>query len=174
MLPERAPDDPFLRLVMTVRLECTPFEVVGDTGKGTRRVQFITGGSFDIFAQQAGTFTTPAKKGIVLGGHDWQVVHSETLVELDVRYNLRTDDGHLIYFRAAGRRFATPEMLAQILRGEPAQRGREYYGVSTPLIETGDPDLQWMNYHAFVGNSRSRPGVHNVQVFTVDYEEPAR
>jgi hypothetical protein len=90
-------------------------------------------------------------------------------VELDVRYNLRTDDGHLIYFRAAGRRYATPEVLQQIMRGEAARRGPDYYGVSTPLIETGDPDLLWMNYHAFVGNSRSAPGVHNIKIFTVDY-----
>jgi hypothetical protein len=162
--------DPFLRLVMTVRLECTPFEVIGETGKGTRRVQELTGGTFEIFEQTGGTFTTPGKKGIVLGGYDWQMLHSDSLVSLDVRYKMQTDDGHPIYFSALGRRYASPDVLQQIMRGEPARRGANYYGVSTPLIETGDPDLLWMNYHAFVGNSRSEPGIHNVRIFTVDYE----
>ena len=57
------------------------------------------------------------------------------------------------------------------MRGEPAKRGPDYYGVSTPLIETGDPDLLWMNYHAFVGNSRSEPNVQNLRIFTIDYPD---
>ena len=161
--------DPVLRLVMTIRIACTPFEEVGDTGKGTRRVMHLQGGTFDIPAQTGGTFATPAKRGIVLGGYDWQVLHSDRLAELDARYNLRTDDGHLIYVRARGRRYATPDILAKLLRGEPAKRGPNYYGASTPLIETGDPDLLWMNYHAFVGNSRSEPDHQNLRIFAVDY-----
>lgn len=161
--------DPVLRLAMTMQVECGPFEMVGEMGKGIRRVQQLKGGRFEILAQRGGSFETPAKKGVVLGGYDWQILHGESLAELDARYNLRTDDGHLIYVRAAGRRYATPEILARLMRGEPAQRGRDYYGASTPLIETGDPDLLWMNHHAFVGNSRSEPGVQNIRFFVVDY-----
>ena len=164
--------DPILRLVMTLRVECTPFETVGDTGKGTRRIQHLLGGTFDIPAQTGGTFSNPAKSGVVLGGYDWQILHSDSLAELDARYNLRTSDGHLIYVRAAGRRYASPEILQKLMRGEPVRRGPNYYGVSTPLIETGDPDLQWMNYHAFVGNSRSEPSFQNIRFFTIDYVEP--
>src|SRR4051794_21334665 len=94
------PLDPVLRLVMTMRIECGAFETVGDTGKGIRRIQQLKGGSFEIPAQVGGTFRTPAKKGLVLGGYDWQILHSETLAELDARYNLQTDEGELIYVRA--------------------------------------------------------------------------
>jgi hypothetical protein len=163
--------DPVLRLVMTLRIECTPFETVGDTGKGTRRIQHLLGGTFDIPAQTGGTFSNPAKSGVVLGGYDWQILHSDSLAELDARYNLRTSDGHLIYVRASGRRYASPEILQKLLRGEPVRRGPDYYGVSTPLIETGDPDLQWMNYHAFVGNSRTEPSFQNIRFFTIDYND---
>ena len=38
--------------------------------------------------------------------------------ELDARYNLRTEGGHLIYVRVSGRRYATPEILQKLLRGE--------------------------------------------------------
>ncbi len=164
--------DPVLRLVMTIRIECGPFETVGDTGKGIRRIMTFTGGTFEIPAQRGGTFTTPAVRGVVLGGYDWQVLHSERLAELDARYNLRTDDGHLIYVRASGRRYATPEVLQRLLRGEPAQRGPDYYGASTPLIETAAPGLEWMNHHAFIGNSRSEPNAQNLRVFAVDYGGP--
>jgi hypothetical protein len=164
--------DPVLSLIMTLRVECGPFETVGDMGKGIRRIQTLTGGSFAIPAQTGGTFSTPAVKGVVLGGHDWQILHSDRYAELDARYNLRTDDGHLIYVRASGRRYATPEILQKLMRGEPVQRGPDYYGASTPIIETGAPDLLWMNHHAFIGNSRSEPGAQNLRFFVVDYGGP--
>jgi hypothetical protein len=71
--------------------------------------------------------------------------------------------------RVSGRRYATPEILQKLLRGEPVARGPDYYGASTPLIETGAPELLWMNHHAFIGNSRSEPGVQNLHFFVVDY-----
>jgi hypothetical protein len=161
--------DPVLRLVMTMKIDCTPFETVGHMGKGVRRIMQLTGGTFEILAQTGGTFSTPAVRGVVLGGYDWQILHSDSLAELDVRYNLRTERGDLIYVHASGRRYASPEILQKLMRGEPAERGSHYYGASTPIIETGAPELQWMNHHAFVGNSRSEPNAQHLRVFVVDY-----
>lgn len=167
-----ASNDPVLRLAMILRVECTTFEPVGDMGKGIRRLMTLTGGTFEIPAQIGGTFSTRAVKGIVLGGYDWQILHSDRLAELDARYNLRTDDGHLIYVRAKGRRYASPEKLQRLLRGEPVERGPDYYGASTPIIETGAPDLLWMNHHAFIGNSRSEANAQHLRFFVVDYDSP--
>jgi hypothetical protein len=164
--------DPVLRLAMTLRVDCMPFETVGETGKGIRRIMHLTGGTFEIPAQTGGTFSTQAVKGTVLSGYDWQLLHSDQLAELDARYNLRTDDGHLIYVRASGRRYASPEILQKLMRGEPAQRGPDYYGASTPIIETAAPGLAWMNHHAFIGNSRSEPNAQNLRFFVVDYGGP--
>ena len=50
--------DPVLRLAMTLRVQCTPFETVGDMGKGIRRIMHLTGGTFEIPGQTAGTFPT--------------------------------------------------------------------------------------------------------------------
>ncbi|HXE29607.1 MAG TPA: DUF3237 family protein, partial [Stellaceae bacterium] len=69
-------NDPVLRLAMSLRVDCTPFEVVGDMGKGIRRIQTLTGGTFEVPAQTGGAFSTKAVKGAVLGGHDWQILHS--------------------------------------------------------------------------------------------------
>src|SRR6185437_16931776 len=121
-------NDPVLRLAMRLRVDCAPFEIVGDMGKGVRRIQHLTGGSFEVPAQDGGTFSTPLVKGEVLGGYDWQILHSDRYAELDARYNLRTDDGHLVYVRASGRRYASPEALQKLLRGEPVPRGPDYYG----------------------------------------------
>jgi len=164
--------DPVLRLVMTLRIQCTPFEAVGDMGRGIRRIMHLTGGTFEIPAQTGGTFSTPAVRGVVLGGYDWQILHSDRYAELDARYNLRTDDGGLIYVHASGRRYASPEVLQKLMRGEPAERGPNYYGASTPIIETGVPALSWMNHHAFIGNSRSDPDAQNLRFFAVDYGGP--
>ena len=61
--------NPVLRLAMTLRVNCTAFEAVGDMGKGVRRVQTLTGG----------TFSRPSVKGIVLGGYDWQIAAQRSL-----------------------------------------------------------------------------------------------
>ena len=57
----------------------------------------------------AGSAFGPA--GTVVGGADWQILHGESLAELDARITLRTDDGHFILLRASGRRFAPPDVL---------------------------------------------------------------
>ena len=60
---------------------------VGESKRGTRRVIPITGG----------TFSGPEIKGEVLsGGEDWQLVRPDGDTELNARYLLKTDDGHVI------------------------------------------------------------------------------
>jgi len=46
--------DPVLTLAMMLRIECTPFEAVGATGKGIRRISNLLSGTFEIPAQNAG------------------------------------------------------------------------------------------------------------------------
>lgn len=60
---------------------------VGESKRGIRRVIPITGG----------TFSGPKIKGEVLpGGEDWQLVRPDGDTELNARYLLKTDDGHVI------------------------------------------------------------------------------
>jgi hypothetical protein len=55
---------------------------------GTRRIVWITGG----------TFKGPDIEDTVIpGGADWQLVRPDGVVELDARYTLKTNDGVIIY-----------------------------------------------------------------------------
>ena len=81
--------------------------------------------------------------------------------------------GHLIYVRACGPSLCQPEISAKAdARRAGAARPR-LLRPSTPIIETGAPDLLWMNHHAFIGNARSEPGIQNLRFFVVDYGGPS-
>jgi hypothetical protein len=162
--------DPVCRLALTTHVEVGPWQVVGAMGKGVRRILPMLGGTFHIPVQEGGTFSTPEVKGSVIGGADWQILHSESLAELDARITLRTDDGHFILIRAHGRRYAPPDVLKRLVAGEPVQRS-EYYGVSSAVVETSAPGLAWMNYHQFIGNARTEQSTHYVRYFVIDYPE---
>ena len=161
--------DPVLKHVMTVHAEYGSAQLVGTTGKGTRRIHPILGGTFEIHAVSGGTFETVAMEGLVLGGGDWQTLHGDSLSLLDARITLQTADGNYLYVQASGRRFAPPDVLKRLVSGELVQR-KEYYGVSSTLIETAAPGLEWMNYHQFLGNARTDKTLHHIRYFAVDYE----
>ncbi len=160
--------DPICRHVLTVHAQVGAFQVVGPTGKGTRRILPFLGGTFHIPAQKGGTFRTPEVKGTVVGGEDCQVLHGDSLVELDARMTLRTDAGHYILLRASGRRYAPPEVIKRLLAGDPVGRD-EYYGCSSAAIEASVPGLEWMSHHQFIGNARTEKTVHHVRYFAIDY-----
>ena len=44
--------------------------------------------------------------------------------------------------------------------------------LSAVSIETGSPELLWMNHHAFIGNARSEKNVQHLRFFVVDYGGP--
>jgi hypothetical protein len=160
--------DPVLRHVMTVHADYGPPQLVGPMGRGTRRIHPVLGGTFELHAVAGGTFDCPALTGTVEGGGDWQTLHGEALSILDARITLKTSTGHYIYVQAAGRRYAPPDVLKRLLNGEPVQR-KEYYGVSSTVMETSAPELEWMNYHQFLGNARTEKTVHHIRYFAVDY-----
>ena len=153
---------------MTIHAEYGAPQVVGPMGKGTRRIHPIFGGTFELHAVAGGTFDCPALSGTVEGGGDWQTLHGDALSILDARITLKTQDGHYLYIQAAGRRFAPPDVLKRLLSGAPVER-KEYYGVSSTVIETAAPGLEWMNYHQFLGNARTEKSVHHIRYFAVDY-----
>ena len=162
--------DPVCRLALTTRVEVGPIQLIGDSGHGIRRILPMLGGSFHIPAQNAGTFNTLEVKGTIVGGADWQVLHGDSLSELDARITLKTDSGHYILLRASGRRFAPPGVLKRLLAGEPVGRD-EYYGCSATVAETSAPGLEWMNHHQFIGNARTEQSIHHVRYFAIVYPE---
>ena len=132
------------RLSLIYRLEATlgqPLEL-GDTAHGRRRIVPLTGG----------TFTGPELNGTLVPGAsaDWQTVLPEGTALGDVRYTLRTDRDDLLYVQSRGVRHGSPEVLARLAHGEDVDAS-EYTFRTSSQIESGAPDLAWVNKGVFIG-----------------------
>ena len=114
----QAPTPPTLVFAFELHAEVAPPLVVGDIAAGTRRIVQITGG----------TFEGPGFKGRVLpGGADWQVIHADGFTELDTRYTIQTDTGKTVYVQNAGIRHAAPDVMKQLLAGQPVDPALVYF-----------------------------------------------
>ena len=79
--------------IFVMRLEVRPHIIVGPTPGGYRRTAVITGGRFE----------GERLSGEVLdGGSDWQTVRGDGAITLDVRLNLKTQDGALVSMAYGG------------------------------------------------------------------------
>ncbi|HEV8528688.1 MAG TPA: DUF3237 domain-containing protein [Actinomycetes bacterium] len=79
----------------------------------------------------------------------WQVVLPDGTALGDVRYTLQTDRGDLLYVQSRGIRHGNAEVLARLGRGEDVDAGEYTFRTSTQ-IETGTPDLDWLNKGVFI------------------------
>jgi hypothetical protein len=137
-------------LTRVYRLEATlgePLEV-GDVAAGLRRIVPLTGG----------VFAGPEINGVLLGGvsADWQIVLADGTALGDIRYTLRTDGGALLYVRSRSVRHGPSEVLARLGRGEPVDPSEYTFRASTQ-IETGAPELAWLNKGVFVAIAARAP-----------------
>jgi len=131
-------------LLFEINLVLEPVQVVGPTPNGDRRIRSIKGGSF------AG----PTLRGEVLpGGADWLLLRPDGSRTLDVRFTLRTDDGHLIYVVSRGIFVIAPETFHRIAAGEEVDPA-EYYFRTTPLFETAAEKYDWLNRVVAVSTAR--------------------
>ncbi len=121
-------------LIRLLRAELADIVDVGLTPMGHRRVVNILGGHFE----------GDRLSGSVLpGGADWQWVRSDGTIDLDARYTLKTDQGELIQVTSQGLRTASPEVLAQLARGEDVDPER-YYFRTVMRFETSAPSLLYL------------------------------
>ena len=143
----QGPTPPHLVFAFELRAEVAPPLVVGDVPAGTRRIVQITGGSFE----------GPGFKGRVLpGGADWQIIHADGFTELDTRYTIETDTGKTVYVQNAGIRHASPEIMKQLLAGQPVNPALVYFR-TVPTFETSAPELQWLTRAVFIGVGQRNP-----------------
>ena len=112
----------------------TPVAVAGTTG--TRVTVTVT----------EATFVGPKINATLIpgvAGADWPLVRSDGTLLLDVRLNLRTDDGADIFVTYTG--IGTPI-------------GDGLFNIRTaPLFQTGDPRYAWLNNVLGVGIGKSNP-----------------
>jgi hypothetical protein len=143
-LEDRLPD--VLRTIrtkplFTMRLNVRKLLLVGETPLTKRRVGIVFGGEFQ----------GERLSGEVLdGGSDWQSVRSDGSTLLDVRLNLRTDDGALIGVTYKGLRHGPAEVIERIERGEEVDPASYYFRIN-PMFETASEQYGWLNGIVAVG-----------------------
>jgi len=144
---QSVPAPPRLEFAFEVRAQVADPTVVGKVPGGTRRIIDITGG----------TFEGPTLKGTLLpGGADWQIIRDDGFTEVDARYTLRTDDGHLIYVSNLGIRHAPPDVLRRLNAGETVDQSQIYFR-TVPTFEVEAPALQWLTRSIFVATGERYP-----------------
>jgi hypothetical protein len=144
---QETPSPPALEFAFEVRAEVASPTVVGEVPAGTRRIIEILGG----------TFEGPKLKGVVRpGGADWQIIRADGFTEVDARYTLETEAGHLIYVSNLGIRHAPPDVIRRLNAGELVDQAQIYFR-SVPKFETAAPDLQWLMRSIFIATGERYP-----------------
>jgi hypothetical protein len=130
---------------------------VGQTHHGVRRLIPILGG------QVQGQGWTAR---VLPGGADFQLIVNERMAELDARYTIETDAGDLIFVQNRAVRTAAPEVMAQLVRGEPVLPESVYFRC-TPSFETASASLAWISERLFVGTGARHPDKVVMRFFEV-------
>jgi hypothetical protein len=136
------------RLLMTMYVKVGIPLNIGVVPHGTRRTAPLSGG----------TFEGPRLRGTILpdSSADWQLLRSDGVLEMDLRFTLRTDDGALISMSAFGLRHGPPEVIAAIGRGEAVDPST-YYFRTMPRFETAHPSYSFLNHLIAVASGDRRP-----------------
>jgi Protein of unknown function (DUF3237) len=155
------PKLPVPRFTRVFRLVATLGEPldVGGTPSGRRRVVALTDGSFE----------GPELSGRLVPGAsaDWQLVLEDGTAVADLRYTLETATGALLYVQGHGVRHGSTEVLARLARGEDVDASDYTFRVSV-RIETGDPELDWLNKGVFVCVGGRQPGKVIYETYLVE------
>jgi hypothetical protein len=142
------------RPLMTVRITAAPSQKLGTVPHGTRIIVPVTGGDFE----------GPRLRGKILpGGGDWLLLRADSVLELDLRITLETDDHALIYMTFQGLRHGPADAIAALGRGEVVDPTR-YYFRTVPRFETSAETYAFLNRIVTVGVGETRPdgAVHRI------------
>lgn len=151
------PPAPGLAFFCEIKVLLSEALTVGQTPHGLRRIIPIVGG----------TFEGPSIKGQVLsGGADWQIVRSDGVAELDANYQIKTDDGVIIYVKNNGLRVASPEIAAKIAKGENVDPS-QYYFRTIPKLEAPKGRYEWVNNSLFLCKGIRKPDHVLIQIWAV-------
>jgi len=144
---DEVPQPPKLSLAFEAVIQVADPTVVGALPNGTRRI-------VDILS---GTFEGPGIKGrVVPGGADWQLIRTDGFTDIDARYTLETDDGHLIYVSNIGIRHAPPDVISRLNKGEVVDQSQIYFR-AVPTFETAAPELEWLMKSIFICTGERYP-----------------
>ena len=136
------------RLLMRMHVKVGTLLNIGAVPHGTRRTAPLSGG----------TFEGPRLRGTIVTGvsADWQLLRSDGVLEMDLRFTLRTDDGALISMSAFGLRHGPPDVIAAIGRGERVDAST-YYFRTILRFETAHPSYSFLNGLIAVASGDRQP-----------------
>jgi hypothetical protein len=135
------------RLLMMMHVTVATSLSIGAVPHGARRTAVLSGGMFD----------GPRLRGTILpGSADWQLLRSDGVLEMDLRFTLLTDDGALISMTSFGLRHGPPEVIAAIGRGETVDPAT-YYFRTMPRFETAHAAYSFLNRIVAVASGDRRP-----------------
>lgn len=122
-------------MTLSLTVDATASQMIGNIGGGTRMIAPITGGSF----------SGACLNGKVLpGGADWVLLRDDGVMKIDVRLVLETVDRALIYLTYQGRFLASQQVMARLNAGEELSPD-DYSLAVTAKFETGHHDFRWIN-----------------------------
>jgi len=121
-------------MTMTLTVDFAGMLMVGKTPAGLRRIAPVTGGRF----------SGERLNGKVLPGADWVINRPDSVMDIDVRLPLQTDDGAMIYLNYQGRFLAEPETMTRFAKGA-LLKPEEYSLAVTAKFEAGAEQYLWLN-----------------------------
>lgn len=86
-------------------------------------------------------------------GADWLLIGPDGWGRIDVRAQIRTDDGAVIYAQYGGLLELNEAVMTAMAPGGTTDFGDQYFR-TTPYLETGDERYAWVNTTMFVGEGR--------------------
>ena len=104
---------------------------------------------------------------LVGGGGDWLLIGPDGWGRLDVRGQLQTDDGALVYMTYRGVLELNDKVIAATQSTEAETGFDDQYFRTTPHFEVGDERYAWMNHTVFVGRGRLIAGGVEYEVYRV-------
>jgi hypothetical protein len=113
----------------------------------------------------SGTVEGDRLKGTLAAtGGDWLLIGPDGWGRADVRINIHTHDGAVIYAQYFGLLEITPGIGAVLGgAGEPTSFQDQYFRTA-PRLETGDERYSWVNQTLFVAEGRLSPGAAGLAV----------
>ena len=92
--------------------------------------------------------------GMLVGaGADWLLIGPDGWGRLDVRAQIRTDDGAVIYAQYGGLLELNEAVMSAMAPGGATGFDDQYFRTA-PTMETGDERYAWVNTTLFVGEGR--------------------
>lgn len=141
----------------TYRAELDPQKLmVGPGPFGTRVVSTVTGG-WCKGQRLNGSFAGAAA--------DWMLIGADGFARLDVRGQIVTEDGAIIFINYNGLLELNERVAASSGGGET--KFEDQYFRSLLRMETGAPNYAWVNTSVFLGRGRVAGGAVEYEVFRV-------